>query len=82
MSAPVKQVPSVPTTEDPFRLGWRWVRQRGPDGTETFERVPLRPEDLLHPEEDDFLVTNDAHDRVCTYLRNAFEAHLAGQPCD
>src|SRR5438034_8039997 len=34
---------------DPFRLGWRDVRHVQPDGTETWEQVPLTMEDLLHP---------------------------------
>ena len=80
MSTVLDPQPSpTPEKEDPWRLGWRYVRHEGPDGLVGYERVPLRQEDLLHPQEDDFIVTNDAHGRDCTYLRNVFEAWAAGK---
>jgi colicin import membrane protein len=80
MSTVLKPETSPPTeTEDPWRLGWRYVRYEGPDGLVGYERIPLRQEDLLHPQEDDFIVTNDAHGRDCKYLRNVFEAWAAGK---
>lgn len=66
--------------EDPWRYGWRYVRQEGPDGQVRMVQTPLRPEDLLHPQEEDFVVNNPVHDDVCTYLRNALFAHFAGRP--
>ena len=39
---------------DPFRLGWRYVHNERPDGSVETVEVPLKPEDLLHPEEGDF----------------------------
>ena len=65
--------PVVVAQEDPWRYGWRYVRREGPDGQVGYERIPLKQEDLLHPQEDDFIVTNDAHNRDCTYLKNIFE---------
>jgi colicin import membrane protein len=47
--------------DDPFRLGWRLKNITLPDGTETVEEVPLTEEDLLFPEEGDFVVDNPAH---------------------
>ena len=73
------QAAPTPEKEDPWRLGWRYVRHEGPDGLVGYERVPLKQEDLLHPQEDDFIVTNDAHCRDCTYLRNVLEAWAAGK---
>ncbi len=52
--------PQTPT-DDPYCLGWRYVRRRLADGSEVPGQVPLTPEDVLHPEEDDFLVQTDAH---------------------
>jgi hypothetical protein len=53
---------------DPWRLGVRYRRTVGPDGEEIFEEVPLRPEDLLFPEEGDQPVYLRGHSRDCTYL--------------
>jgi Uma2 family endonuclease len=66
--------------EDPWRYGWRYVRHEGPDGLVKTERQPLRQEDLLYPQEDDFIVNNPLHDENCTYLRGALFQHLAGRP--
>jgi colicin import membrane protein len=62
---------------DPFRYGWRYVRAVLPDGTEDFNQVPLTLEDVLHPEEADFIVQSDPHDTDRTYLRVVFKAKLA-----
>ena len=42
--------------DDPFRYGWRYVRRTQPDGTEVVDQVPLSLDDLLYPEEGDFVV--------------------------
>jgi Uma2 family endonuclease len=65
---------------DPFRYGWRYVRVRQADGTEAIEQVPLTPEDILFPEEDDFIVHTDFHAIDMTYLRVVFNARLAWNP--
>jgi colicin import membrane protein len=65
---------------DPFRYGWRYVRQPGPDGNMVPIQVPLQQEDVLHPQEDDFIVQNDDHRRDCRYLETILDAQLANQP--
>jgi Uma2 family endonuclease len=72
--------PTPVDLEDPWRYGWRYVRREGPDGQIKMEREPLRQEDLLYPQEDDFIVNNPLHDEICTYLRGALFQHLAGRP--
>jgi Uma2 family endonuclease len=72
--------PGAAEPADPFRYGWRYVRQAGPDGAVTSHRVPLTLEDVLHPQEDDFIVQNDDHRRDCRYLEAILDAHLADQP--
>src|SRR5436305_1945617 len=42
---------------DPFRFGWRFARQED-NGTGEAERVPLTPEDVLHPQEGDQIPEN------------------------
>ena len=65
---------------DPFRYGWRYVERRREDGTLVVERVPLTLLDVLHPQEDDYVIQSDAHARRCRYLADVFEARLAGDP--
>jgi colicin import membrane protein len=73
------QASPPPEKEDPWRYGWRYVRRVGPDGTEYIEEVPLRQEDLLFPEESDFVVNTTAHNRDRAYLKAMLEAWGAGQ---
>jgi hypothetical protein len=58
---------------DPFRFGWRYLRQIGPDGSENFEQVPLSWDDLLYPEEEDFVVQKPPHVRDFIYLHDALK---------
>jgi Uma2 family endonuclease len=58
---------------DPYFYGWRMVPRWDDKTTQTWEKVPLTEWDVLHPEEEDFIVNNDAHDRVVNYLRGVLE---------
>lgn len=64
----------------PFRYGWRYLRHQRPDGSETFEQVPLTLEDVLHPQEGDRVMHSEAHQRRRRYLVDVLEAQLAGDP--
>lgn len=66
--------------EDPFRYGWRYVRREQPDGTVEFDQVPLTSEDLLYPEEGDFVVQEPEHTRDFVYCQSTLEAFYAAQP--
>lgn len=66
--------------EDRWYYGWRYVKQTGPDGQVKMVQVPLTEEDVLHPQEDDFIVQNDDHTRDCHYLKTILDAHLADRP--
>jgi colicin import membrane protein len=57
---------------DPYRFGFRY-RRNG-------DMVPLTEDDLLHPQEGDFVVNNDNHDLDRTYLRSVFHERTTGQP--
>ena len=61
-----------PNVEDPFRYGWRYLRHEGADGSVSFEQVPLTAKDLLYPQEDDFVVNNEAHDKNCGTIHTAY----------
>src|SRR5436309_3478062 len=62
---------------DSYRLGCRYRHTTGPDGERILEIRPIRPEDLLHPEEGDEFAMTEQHGRIMTYLRNAFTALVA-----
>lgn len=68
--------PYGPRSRDPWFYGWRYVTRTAPDGTTSSEQVPLTAADVLHPQEDDFIVTNEAHDRTCNYLKAVFRWRL------
>src|SRR5437016_1022198 len=73
--------PEPPEPEsDPYRYGWRYVRVTRPDGAEEFDQVPLTLEDVLFPEEGDFIVQSDPHDSDRGYLKAVFKARLGDDP--
>jgi len=53
---------------------------RRPDGTVDFDQVPLTPDDVLHPQVDDFIVQTNAHDDDRIYLKTVFKARLKPVP--
>src|SRR5262245_61994005 len=69
-----------PAPSDPYRYGWRYVRVKHPDGTETYDQVPLTLEDVLFPEEGDFIVHSDWHLFDITYLQAVFRRWLERDP--
>ena len=69
----------VTEADDPFRYGWRYVRRIQPDGTEVIDEVPLTLEDLLYPEEGDFVVQEPWHTQDFTYCYSALAAWFAAQ---
>jgi hypothetical protein len=77
ISDPQKDILAGP---DPFRYGWRYVRKANEAGKPAWVQVPLTQEDVLHPQEEDFIVQTDAHQRDCQHLKNVLDAHLAGRP--
>lgn len=82
MSTPVetRTKPEPGPHEDPWYYGWRYVKQTSPDGQITTIQVPLSKEDVLHPQEDDFIVQNGAHEEDCYYLRTILSSYLANRP--
>ena len=82
MSTPVEMRPKPEPTpqDDPWYYGWRYVKQTGSDGQVKMVQMPLTEEDVLHPQEDDFIVQNDDHTNDCHYLKTILDAHLADRP--
>jgi len=65
--------------EDEAFYGWRYVRRVRPNGTEVVDEIPLTFEDLLYPEEGDFVVYEPAHTRDFIYCHSTLEAYYASQ---
>ena len=74
ITRPTRQQP------DPYRCGWRYTRGIRPDGTEDFDQVSLTPDDVLFPQEDDFIVQNTAHNADRRYLDDVFGDRLSETP--
>jgi Uma2 family endonuclease len=64
---------------DPWRYGWRETREMQPTGAWYTKRVPLKEEDVLHPQEGDFIVEPPAHDQDCLDLKNVLQWKTAGR---
>ena len=69
----------VAEADDPFRYGWRYVRRTQPDGTTVIDEIPLTRDDLLYPEEGDFVVQEPWHTQDFTYCYSALTAWFAAQ---
>jgi colicin import membrane protein len=80
MSTALKSSPEERPEVDPFRYGWRYAWQSGPNGQQMPVRVPLTQADVLHPQEDDFIVQNEDHVEDCHFLRTILSTHLANRP--
>lgn len=78
-ATPRSRIDTPPPAGDPYFYGWRMVPRWHENGGQTWEKVPLTEWDVLHPEEDDFIVTPAAHDRDIHYVKDAFEEQFAGR---
>jgi colicin import membrane protein len=72
--------PAPDTLSDPFELGWRELVHYLPDGSHKVERQPLTRWDILHPQEGDFRLHTDEHERFCIYLYNLLTRQVADDP--
>ncbi len=77
---PRRSPPLVPTEEDPFPYGMRYVEVTGPGGRAEIEPVALTRQENLHPRTGDSLNQGDPHFEDCAYLRMTLREHLAGNP--
>lgn len=83
MTTTREQTPNPAAAEapaDPYRYGWRYIRHTSPERYGEFERIPLTRYDVLHPQEDDFIVQNSEHNQICAYLQAVFQARVAADP--
>jgi Uma2 family endonuclease len=81
MSTAVERAkPEQPGEADPWHYGWRYVNEQLPDGTVRTKQIPLTEEDVLHPQEYDFIMQSPAHDRDCEVLKNALQSRLHHRP--
>jgi Uma2 family endonuclease len=81
MSTAIERAKSEPPWEsDPWRYGWRYINEQMADGTVRTKQVPLTEEDVLHPQEDDFIMENPAHDVDCEVLKLALKSRMRDRP--
>ena len=66
----MKQADPVEASADPFFYGWRYVWNKDENGDMQYVQQPLTAEDVLHPEEDDFIMNHIGHDTDVDYLRD------------
>lgn len=80
MSTVASLPPPTPlAAEDPFHFGWRYIEETGSDGTVVVVRVPLTENDVLHPQEGDFIMNTPLHNRICAYMRFGMHARFPGR---
>jgi hypothetical protein len=72
--------PEQPWESDPWRYGWRYVEVTMPDGQVQSKRIPLSEADVLHPQEDDFIVQNAAHNEDCEVVKLAIKTLITDRP--
>src|SRR5437870_3406117 len=70
--------PPPAAKEDPFRYGWRDIRQKLADGGEVRKRIPLTLYDVHHPQPGDVIVEGSLHDLIRGYLKDVARLRLAG----
>ncbi len=80
IASPPATVQTPGEAVDRFRFGWRYVRRELPDGEEVFEQIPLTLHDVHYPQEEDFIVHSDDHERMRGYLYDVLSARLADDP--
>lgn len=65
---------------DPFRFGWRYVHKPDVNGASELERVPLTPEDVLHPKWGDHIPEPTYQERARRYIASVLTYRLAYRP--
>ena len=83
---PTSTVPQPQETHDDLvdeygmpRYGWRYVR-RIVHGREEWEQQPLTLDDVLHPQEGDYVIQTSLHDYLCSYFAMVLQQHLEPDP--
>jgi Uma2 family endonuclease len=77
MARPATSVNGPATDQpDPFRFGWRYRRGPAANGNTEDDRIPLTPEDVLHPQEYDQIPENTMQNRERDYLAHVLRVRL------
>ena len=70
-----------PPPDDPFKYGWRELPQYDAAGEITgFERIPLTLRDVLHPQEEDFIVHTNKHEEIRMNLASILRRQTESDP--
>jgi len=60
--------------------GWRYIETTTVEGQIKWDRIPLTLEDLLHPQEEDIIMTKRAHSKNITYMDNSLGKRFESDP--
>lgn len=71
-----EMTPIIPPVEDAFRYGWREHEVETPDGKRMMKRTPLTLEDVLHPQEGDYIVESYEHELHRAYVASVSRFQL------
>lgn len=74
------QTASVADLSVDWSLGWRYETVRTPDGKQTQVRIPLTPEEALHPQEGYVMPIRTLHDLITDDLCDMLRAYYKTQP--
>lgn len=80
LTTAVRQEHVLPKANEPdWSLGWRYERVRQADGREEEIRIPLTPEEALHPQEGYVMPVRTHHDRLTDDLCDMLRPHCEQQ---
>ncbi len=80
MSSELLATPRPAQSVDPFHIGTRYVKCFDANGKRDDKLVPLTEEDFLHPQEEDRLMLNNAHNIAVRYLHEAILQACRARP--
>ena len=72
-----RQPIQLPPTDDPFPYGWRNVKSKHPNGTVTWTKIPLTPDDFLNPQLGDYMPQDHSHARLAVDIQTKLEKYLS-----
>lgn len=79
LSTSTRIIPEAAPTTD-WSLGWRYETVRTPDGKQTQVRIPLTPDEALHPQEGHIMPVRNVLDTITDDLCDMLRAHYAEKP--
>jgi Putative restriction endonuclease len=80
VSSPAPPTPQSDRATELAECGWRTVIETQADGTTMFAKIPLAPEEFLHPQEGYRLPNSTFHDDVAGHAKDILTRRYANDP--